>query len=221
MSDAILQGLYIGTPRDLEAEKGRWKSAFGRHPVEGRLPVAPDGVPGDAVFNTKAHGGPDRMLLAYAAAHYDRWRAEHPGHAFDAPAFGENLLVAGLDEETVRVGDVWLVGTARLQVTQPRFPCQKISMFNHLPGLLDEVMATGREGWLLRVLEAGDLGAGDAIKLVARPYPAWTVARVFRHLVALRAGDPAAAADAAELGGLDALAASWRDAVDHAVAALA
>ena len=165
---ATIEGLFIGTPRELEGEKGRWKSSFGRRPAPGRVAVG------------------------------------------EAPSFGENLLVAGLEERSVCIGDVWEVGGARLQVSQPRWPCAKIEMYNRLPGLLVRVRATGRYGWLLRVLRSGELGAGDAVSLVERPHPAWPVSRVFANLEGLVAGDPAAVPDARALGGLTALAASWR-----------
>lgn len=208
-----LEALYIGMPRPLPGPKAPWTSSFGRRPAPGRILVAPTGIAGDDVFNKVHHGGPDRVLLAYAAAHYPAWRAELPGVPFDAPAFGENMRVAGADERTVCIGDVWAVGGARLQVSMPRWPCGKIGMYNAVPDLLERVMASGRFGWLLRVLEAGEIGAGDAIALVERPHAGWTVARTFEVFRDVKAKAPVAAEDAEALAGLASLATGWRESV--------
>lgn len=213
-----LDALFIGMPRSLPGPKADWTSSFGRRPAPGRVVVAPTGIAGDDVFNKVHHGGPDRVLLAYAAAHYPVWRAELPEVPFAAPAFGENLLVAGADEGTVCIGDVWRIGGATLQVSMPRWPCGKISMYNGVPDLLDRVMASGRIGWLLRVLEAGELGAGDAIELVERPHAGWTVARTFEVFRHVRTKAPVAAEDARALAGMDGLAAGWRESVAELLA---
>lgn len=221
MATMTLEGLYIGTPRELAGVRGPWTSSFGRRPVPGRIAVAPGGIVGDGVSDEVHHGGPDRVLLAYAAAHYPAWRADVADHAFVAPAFGENLLVAGADEDSVCIGDVWQVGGARLQVSMPRWPCGKIALYNGVPDLLGRVMTTGRFGWLLRVLEEGQLGAGDAIELLERPHPDWPVARAFRVFRDLKSPSPERAADARALADLAGLAAAWRGHIAERLASLA
>ena len=221
MSDASLVGLFIGTPRELTGARSPWTSSFGRQPATGPLALGIEGLPGDACASPSVHGGLDRAVLAYAVAHYDGWRAAHPGHAFPAPSFGENFLVAGYDEATVCIGDVWQVGEARLQVTQPRSPCGKIGLYNGIPDMLGEVVATARMGWLLRVLTPGQVARGDAVQLVERPNPDWTVLRVFRTDRALREGAADAAAEARAIVGLTGLAASWRAGTEQRLAAVA
>ncbi len=220
MTPMKLEALYIGTPRELPGERAPWTSSFGRRPAPGRIAVTPDGIAGDDVFNKIHHGGPDRVLLAYAVGHYAVWREELAGRAFETPAFGENLLVSGADEHSVHIGDVWQVGGARLQVSMPRWPCGKIAMYNGVPDLLDRVMTTGRFGWLLRVLAAGDIGAGDAIELVERPHPDWSVARAFVVFRDLKSAAPESIADARSLADLAGLAAGWREGIGKQLAAL-
>lgn len=216
----LLEALYIGTPRALAGERGPWTSSFGRRPAPGRITVTPDGIVGDDVFNKVHHGGPDRVLLAYAASHYPAWRADLPGHAFATPGFGENLVVAGSDEGTVCIGDVWQVGGARLQVSMPRWPCGKIALYNGIPDMLDRVMTTGRFGWLLRVLATGELGAGDVITLVERPSPDWPVSRAFAVFRDLNAATAGGAADARALADQAGLATGWREGIAKRLAAI-
>jgi MOSC domain-containing protein YiiM len=111
-----------GTPGAANPMDRAFTSAIWKEPVAGRAWVATLGIRGDAVANPKVHGGPDQAVLMYAATHYPTWQAEW-GRADVGPgAFGENLSVEGLTEETACLGDVYRIGTARLQVTKPREP---------------------------------------------------------------------------------------------------
>jgi MOSC domain-containing protein YiiM len=138
------------------------------------------GLAGDEVGNPRVHGGPDKAVYAYAAGHYPRWIADHPAHAeiLVPGGFGENLLVDGLDEETVCIGDRWRIGKALLEPCQPRQPCSTLARWFGDPRMVKAMVANGRAGWYLRVVEPGLLSAGDALVLEARPEGAWSVARV-------------------------------------------
>ena len=183
-------------------------SGFVKHRVEGPVAVGPLGLAGDQQADLSVHGGPEKAVYAYPQAHYARWEAEFPAHAalWVAGGVGENLTVAGPEEADVCLGDVFRVGTALLQVTQPRQPCFKFALRfgdHHLPKAM---IQNGRSGWYLRVREPGRIAAGDACTLAERPNPAWSVAR-FNQLVAIRA---APAAVWAELAALPDLAAGWQ-----------
>ncbi|RMF77980.1 MAG: MOSC domain-containing protein [Chloroflexi bacterium] len=128
------------------------------------------------------HGGPDRAVLAYAHRHYAAWQAELQLDDIPYGGWGENLTIDGLDEETVCIGDVYAIGEAVLQVTQPRWPCVRIEIRWGIPGLLDRVMQTGRVGWLHRVMTPGYIQAGDAMTRIDRPYPDWSIARTMRYI---------------------------------------
>ncbi len=155
-------------------------SAIAKQPVSGPVAIGPLGLHGDAQADVRVHGGPDKAVHLYAWPHYAAWRSElGAAPVLQAPgAFGENLAVAGLDEAGVCIGDHWRAGSAVLEVTQGRQPCWKLNLrFGH-KDMARRLQDTGRTGWYWRVLEPGQLQAGDAIHLVERPHPAWTLARV-------------------------------------------
>jgi MOSC domain-containing protein YiiM len=145
-------------------------------------------------------------VLAYSADHYPAWRAELSWPELPLGGFGENLSVSGTTERLACVGDVWRAGTALLQISSPRNPCVKISTFWRRADLLDRVRGTGRIGWYLRVLEEGELEAGIAVALVARPHEAWPISRVW-DVMTRRREEPEAARD---LAGVAALSGRWK-----------
>jgi MOSC domain-containing protein YiiM len=155
-----------------------WRSAIVKEPVQGPLRLGVLGLEGDEVADPRHHGGPDQAVLGYASAHYPRWREE----GFDAApgGFGENLLFEGLDDGDVCIGDTFALGDARLQVSHPRQPCGTLAKRFGRGDVVARVWETARGGWYFRVLEAGVVEAGQAVGLLARPNPGWTVARVLR-----------------------------------------
>lgn len=185
-----------------------WTSGIAKQPVSGRLRLTLTNLAGDEQADRENHGGPDKAVLAYAASHYPLWR-EELGRDLPFGAFGENLTVLGLDEETVCIGDVFSLGTARLEVSQPRQPCWKLARRWGIKDLTARVEATGRTGWYLRVLEAGEVAAGQSLHLLSRACPEWTVARATRAM-RRREADPQLAA---ALAACPALAKTWREAL--------
>ncbi len=178
--------------------KRPWVSAVFKEPVEGKRWLGSTNVEGDCQADLENHGGPDKAVLLYAAAHYPLWRSELGDPALPYGAFGENFTIDGLTEEIVCIGDVFAVGQARIQVSQPRQPCWKIERRWNRPGLTRQVQRTGRTGWYARVLDEGAVEAGLSIELLERPHPEWTVARASATIPRRRV-DPATAADLASL----------------------
>lgn len=174
-----LSHLLVGAPQPL-GDKPVLSSIAARRPVAGPVRVTFLGLTGDSVGDTKVHGGPDKAIHLYPHDHYPVWAMEQPAMApfLSQPgAFGENLSVAGVTEADVCLGDVVALGTARLQVAQLRQPCWKLGVRFGLPILPRLVQKTGRTGWYYRVLEEGQVQAGDDLRLIDRPNPAWTLAR--------------------------------------------
>lgn len=175
--------IQVGQARDYGEEGARapmdrpWRSAIAKQPVEGPVWLDRVNVEGDDQADREAHGGPEKAVLAYAAAHYDAWRAELDRPELPYGAFGENLTVAELTEESVCIGDSWQLGGATVQVSQPRVPCFKLAYRWRIKDLTARVAKTGRTGWYLRVLDEGEIRAGKEMTLLNRPYPQWTVAR--------------------------------------------
>lgn len=218
---ARVVSLQVGMPqRHVVDGKPAIETAIFKTTVPGPVRVHLEHLEGDMQANLKAHGGPDRAVLAYAAGHYPRWREAYAGHDFPFGSFGENFTVEGLDEETVCVGDVYRIGGATLQVTMPRTPCPKIDRRTGIDGILKQVMATRRIGWLHRVLEEGDVTSGDAVALVERPHPEWTVDRVYVVMKGLMAKDAAQLEDARRLLEVAPLGAQYKHSFSHLISAV-
>ncbi|OQW38818.1 MAG: hypothetical protein A4S12_02760 [Proteobacteria bacterium SG_bin5] len=175
---ARVASVQVGRVAPLGPE--RVPSGIVKHPVEGPVAVARLGLAGDEQADLSVHGGPDKAVYGYAAAHYPLWAAEHPHLAdrLDPGAFGENLTIEGLDEADICVGDVHAIGTARLQVCQPRQPCYKFALRLGDARAPKAMVRSGRAGWYYRVIAEGALQAGDAVELVERPHPDLAFARL-------------------------------------------
>jgi len=177
-----LLSIQVALPREHgRVDAGRamdraWTTAFFKEPVSGPVLVGRKNLDGDRQADPEHHGGPDKAVMAYAASHYPLWR-EDLGRELPFGGFGENFTVGGMDESTVCIGDVYAIGEARVQVSQPRIPCWKIARRWGIRDLSARVQRTRRTGWYLRVLVEGHVQAGDDIVLLDRPHPDWTVLR--------------------------------------------
>jgi MOSC domain-containing protein YiiM len=183
-------------------------SAIAKVRAAGAVALDRFGFAGDRVADTRNHGGVDKAVCVYPASRYARWAARL-GRPLPRPAFGENLLVDGVDEDGVCVGDVVALGAAVVVVSQPRVPCYKPAAFTGEARLTVDLLGTGWTGWYLRVLEAGVVTEGDRGVPVERPRGAWSVAA----LNALRYADdpdPDALEAAAAAPGLTD---GWREAL--------
>ncbi len=184
-------------------------SGIGKRPVTAdALDLDRLNLEGDGQADLSVHGGPDKAVYAYPTDHLPVWN-EELGTTFGPGTFGENLSTAGLQEDEVRIGDVWAWGDALLQVTQPRSPCYKLAMATARPDLGKRMIRTGRTGWYLRVLEPGQVPVAGPIHVVARHPAGVSVLRSHRVLFAGGVGPEELMAVAA----VDALAESWRGAV--------
>jgi MOSC domain-containing protein YiiM len=154
-----------------------FRSAITKHAVTGPVMLSALGLEGDQVEDTRVHGGAEQALLAYAASHYPRWRAEWGRDDVGPGGFGENLTVEGADETTVCIGDRWAIGDALVEVTKPRSPCNRLAWYQRREDLIQRVRASGRSGWYLRVLTPGLIEPGSEIRLVERGCPGMTVRR--------------------------------------------
>jgi MOSC domain-containing protein YiiM len=155
------------------------RSGIDKRPVEGRVAVHPLGLDGDVQVNRKHHGGEGQAVYAYAQEDADWWAAELD-RELPAGRFGENLRTTGLDLTGAVLGERWRVGTALLEVSASRTPCANFERFWGVPQLVKQFTARGTTGAYLRVLEPGDVGAGDAVDVVSRPDHGVTVGLLFR-----------------------------------------
>jgi len=185
-----LVSVNASEPREIEYRGQVIRTGIFKEPVSGRVRVHKLNIDGDGQADLKVHGGYDMAVYAYPLEHYSRWEQELGRDAFPHGQFGENLTVEGLLEDTVRVGDVFRIGTSRLQVTQPRIPCYKLAMRMDLEmDFPKRFQDSGRLGFYLRVLEEGEISAGDAIELLERDTQSATIAD-FIEIYLRRSNDP-------------------------------
>lgn len=195
--------LQVGLPQTLGTDEApdpmdqRWTTGFFKQPVEGEVWLGATNLAGDGQADLKNHGGVDKAVLAYSADHYPYWRSHlnHPELPYGG--FGENFTVAGQTEADVCIGDIYAIGSARVQVSQPRQPCWKLSRRWRIADLALQVKANGRSGWYFRVLQEGSVQPGLTVTLCDRPYPQWTVA-LANQIMHHNQGDRAAAAELAQ-----------------------
>ncbi len=206
IASGIITQLRIGRPQPLTGHN--MHSAYRRQPVAWPVTVRQLGLDGDQVGNTRVHGGPEKAIYAYPLSGYDGWRAEFPDLAdrFVAGAMGENLLVDGLDEASLCLGDIIRCGTSTLQIAQIREPCSTFAAAMGTTRVVKAMVRSGRCGWYLRVLEAGAIAAGNGHDVIERPHPAWPISR-FTPIAAGKAGRHE---ELAELAALPGLSAYWR-----------
>ncbi len=187
----------------------RVASAFIKRSVAGAIRAEPLGLEGDEQADLSVHGGPDKAVYFYPSEHYSRWAADVPRHEriLLSGAFGENVTTTELNEQTIAIGDVLAIGSAQMQVTQPRQPCFKLGLRFADPTLGRIMMQSGRTGWYVRVLQPGELQAGDEIRILRRPNPGWTIERLNQHILK----QSATTDELKELSQIEGLAAEWRE----------
>jgi MOSC domain-containing protein YiiM len=180
----------VGAVRRVEWQGRTVETGIWKEPVAGRILVRGVNLDGDDQADRRVHGGADKAVYSYAVEDYAWWSAVL-GRTLEPGTFGENLTVEGLDLRAVVVGSRWRIGTAVLEVAQPRHPCFKLGMRMADASFVDEFARAGRLGAYLRIVEAGDVGADDAIEVLTVPPDGVTLGEVGR---ASREPDPEVAA---------------------------
>ena len=212
MTEARIVSVRTGRVREWprpewdHGERRTWRTAYVKDEVPGPVHAGALGLEGDEQAHRDVHGGVQMAVLAYAVAHYAKWCEDPALAGMGVGAFGENLALEGPDESDVCIGDVWETGAVRFAVSQPRGPCAAISRRWNVPDLMQRATESVRVGWYLRIEREGPVARGEVLRRVARPFPEWTIRRVFR----LRIGaehDPAAAL---ALAACAALSPEWR-----------
>lgn len=204
----------VGRPRTVSHQGRSVRTAIYKEPVAGSVHIGRLNLDGDKQADLRVHGGEDKAVYAYPSEHYAYW-SEQLAREFPWGQFGENLSVEGLLEDDVCIGDVFRVGAARLEVTQPRTPCFKLAMKMQVDDFIERFGASLRVGFYLRVLEEGDVAAGAAVTREARGDGLLSVRDAFRlrfSAVVDREGLQRAVAVAALTGG-------WRRAYAQRLAA--
>jgi len=170
--------LNVGRPR-AAAWKGKLlETGIFKEPVAGRIALRGHQLAGDGQGDRAVHGGEFKAVYAYPTEHYPFWCAELEVAELPWAAFGENLSTEGLLESEAVIGDVYRIGTARLRVTQPRFPCNRLALRHGRDDIIKRFLQSLRSGIYFAVEEEGELAAGDEIVLERRGASGITVREV-------------------------------------------
>jgi MOSC domain-containing protein YiiM len=176
-------------------------------PVAGRVRVSRLNLAGDEQSDLTVHGGVDKAVYVYPSEHYAYWREQLPDFPLPWGAFGENFTTDGLFENEVRIGDRLRIGTAEFGVTQPRMPCFKLGIRFDRAEMVKRFLRSGRSGFYLRVLEEGEVSAGDSVTFTARDEHAVSVS----DIVSLYVADDSNQDLLRRASKLPALPEDWRD----------
>ena len=172
----IVVSIHSGMPRTVIREGAELFTGGVKTSVESAM-LQFDAIVGDGVANHSYHGGPDRTVCVYPAAHYEWWKSAH-GFILQFGAFSENLTVDGLGEADICIGDVVRIGAALTQVTVPRDPCRTMDRITGIPSLHLLAQKSGRCGFHMRTLQAGLMKIGDTFEIVERNPAGVSVAAV-------------------------------------------
>jgi ferredoxin-NADP reductase/MOSC domain-containing protein YiiM len=173
-----LLSVNVGLPRDI-AWKGRTvHTAIWKDPVPGRSGVGRLNIEGDGQGDLAGHGGEQRAVFAYQIESYRHWEKELKRTDFVYGQFGENFTIEGLPDDAVCIGDRYQIGSALFEVTQPRVTCYRIGIRMNEPRMPALLTSSGRPGFYFRVLQEGEVGAGDEIVKVGEANERMTVAEI-------------------------------------------
>ena len=175
---ARLLSVNVGLPRDIQwrgqtVHTGIWKS-----PIRGRCRVRRLNLDGDGQGDLAGHGGEHRAVFVYQIESYRYWQKQLGRSEFVYGQFAENFTIEGLPDDAVCIGDRYQIGSALFEVTQPRVTCYRVGIRMDEPRMPALLTSSGRPGFYFRVLQEGDVGAGDAITKVGEATERMTVAEI-------------------------------------------
>lgn len=162
MAERIVISVNVGTPRRVEWNRQRFTTSIVKRPVQGSRLISGVNVDGDDQADRRVHGGTNKAVYAYAAEDY-AWWSQELGREIKPATFGENLTVSGVDLGELRAGERWRVGTALLEVSEPRVPCFKLGYAMEDPRFVKRFALAMRFGTYFRIIEPGTVEAGSPL----------------------------------------------------------
>lgn len=205
-----LLSVNIGRPRPVPYRDGVVDTGIYKEPVAGPVWARRLNLDGDGQADLRVHGGEDKAIYVYPHEHYIFWARELGRDGFSLGQFGENLTTEGLLEDAIFIGDIFRMGEALVQVSQPRAPCFKLGIRMGDSGFVARFAAANRTGFYLRVLEEGQVQAGDTIRRVEQAEDSISVCDAFR----LRHGSGGTREEYRRAARIEALTPSWRAAFE-------
>jgi MOSC domain-containing protein YiiM len=161
-----LLSVNVSLPKEVPHERKTVSTSIYKEPVDGRVMLRTMNLDGDGQADLENHGGVYQAAYVYSVENYDHWRRELGRYYLAFGQFGENFTVGGMAEDDIYIGDVFGVGDALVEVTQPRTPCFKLGIKMGMPKFPKMFLSSGRVGFYLRVLREGEVGAGDAFERI-------------------------------------------------------
>ncbi len=230
----------VGLPREVTWHGTSVSTGIFKEPVTGRIALRKLNMEGDRQADLTVHGGEYKAVYCYPLEHYDYWRKELPNRELPMGVFGENFTLddgpgeensperageagerglpedagrmeeAGWPEDRVHVGDRFEVGSAEVVATQPRLPCYKLGIRFESDHMVRRFLASGRTGFYLAVTREGEVGAGDAMKVISRDPNGVPISEIVR----LYTGKRYSSADVATIEktfAIEAFPESWKE----------
>ena len=158
------------------------KTGIYKYAVDQAIFLGKEDVVKDAVIDRRYHGGADKACYWYSEKHYAFWKDKFPNLDWNYGMFGENLTISDLDEGDIKIGDVFQIGNARVQVTQPRQPCYKLNYRFDCNSMVRQFIDAGFSGIYIRVIEEGEVRKGDELILLERREESLSIREVYNLL---------------------------------------
>jgi MOSC domain-containing protein YiiM len=175
---ARLLSVNVGLPRDIEWKGRTVHTGIWKNPVHGRCRVGRLNLDGDGQGDLGGHGGEQRAVFVYQMESYRYWQEQLKRTDFVHGQFGENFTIEGLPDDAVCIGDRYQIGGALFEVTQPRVTCYRVGIRMNEPRMPALLTSSGRPGFYFRVLQEGEVAAGDEIVKVGEANERMTVAEI-------------------------------------------
>lgn len=177
MREMRVVSVNVGRPEEIEHGRRVFRTGIRKRPVDGAVHVSADGFGDDAICDQQHHGGPDQVVYAYSSDDY-AWWGDELGVALAPGTFGENLTIDGLPGD-LAIGDRLLIGELVLEATAPRIPCSTLAARMQDSNFGLKFRKARRPGIYFRVLNPGELAAGDAVTLVENAQPKTSILELF------------------------------------------
>lgn len=173
-----LLSLNISAPREVTLDGHTLTTGICKEPVAGRRRLHATNLEGDGQADLDAHGGANKAVYAYPAEHYPHWQAMLK-RTFPPGQFGENFTTEGLLEDQVYIGDTFRLGSAVVEAAQPRMPCFKLGLKMGSAKFVKIFMNSGRSGIYMRVVQEGEVAAGDCFEPLKTGQSPFTVRQLW------------------------------------------
>ena len=174
----------LGKPVTFEWNGKTEQTGIFKYPTQEKLLLTKNDVKKDTVIDRVHHGGTNKACYLFSSDYYGYWKQEYPKLDWDWGMFGENLTIQGLDESIIRVGDIYRVGKALVQVSQPREPCYKLGVRFQDQNILKKFIAHNHPGTYVKILEEGEVQTGDEMTLVESSKNPLTVQQFYQLIFA-------------------------------------